>query len=87
MRDNRIGKFTLNRHMVDECPDQARAVLRDMLVLRAEAMWHRNEIEYIAAHPAFETLGLNAEPPKYVAEIRCRADGAVERVTWTKVPA
>lgn len=85
MRDRRIGKFSLTRHVIDECPDVARAVLRDVLIYRAEAMWHADVIEYVGAHPSFAVKPDGEVAPEYMAEIKTRGDGAVERVTWKRV--
>lgn len=83
MQDRRIGKFTISRHIVDECPDVARAVLRDVLIVRAEAMWHMDRIEYVGAHPAFAAKPDGEMPPEYMPEIKARGDGSVESVKWT----
>lgn len=84
MRDRRIGKFSLHRHLLDECPDCARAILRDVIVLRAEAMWHADRIDYVGVHPSFAIKEDGEDPPEYDAEIEVRGDGTVdvERVTW-----
>lgn len=84
-KDRRIGKFSINRHTLDECPEVARAVLRDVIVLRAEAMWDANRIEYVGVHPSFAVKPDGEIAPEYTAEIKTKGDGSVEHVTWKPV--
>lgn len=85
MQERRIGKFSLDLHLIDNCPDQVRAALRDMIVLRAECLHHANRIEYVAMHPSFAVKPDREEPREYLADIKCNGDGSVERVTWKPV--
>lgn len=82
MLDRRIGQFEIDMFCIDERPEQARAALRDVIVLRAEAMHHSGSIEYIGIHPSFAVCQLGDVPPKYVAEIKTNGDGSIARVTW-----
>lgn len=82
MRDRRIGKFSLGFHLIDNCPEQVRAALRDVIVLRAETMYHASRIDYVGVHPSFATKPDAQEPREYIAEIKCKGDGSVESVTW-----
>jgi hypothetical protein len=71
--------------MIDECPEQVRVALRDVIVLRAEMIYHADRIEYVGVHPSFAVKPDGEEPGAYVAEIKCKGDGSVERVTWKPV--
>ena len=85
MRDRRIGKFTVDLHLIDNCADQVRVMMKDVLVLRAECLHHKHCIEYVGIHPAFSAIPDGYEPPPYTAEVRCKGDGTVEKVTWRPV--
>lgn len=85
MLDRRIGTFEIDLFCIEERPEQARAVFKDVIVLRAEAMHHAGNIEYIGIHPSFAVCPLGNVPPKYVAEIKTKGDDSVERVTWKPV--
>ena len=86
MKDRRIGKFSLPQHWINHCPEQARAALRDVIVLRAEFMAYKAEIDYIGIHPAFATKPDGAEPQEYIAEITTKGDGTVQSMVWKAVP-
>lgn len=85
MRDRRLGRFTISFHTVDECPEIARALLRDMIVLRVEAETFNLQYAYVGAHPSFVVVPLGTQAPDYSAEITTGGDGRVTAVKWVKL--
>lgn len=66
----RIGRFLIDREVVIERPDEARAIMAKVIVLRAELMFHQDAFEYLAISDFFPTLVDPAiEPPRYEWEV------------------
>ena len=85
MKDRRVGRFSLSRHLIDECPDQVRAALRDVIVIRAEYMGYRDAVEYDAIHPSFAATPDGSRPQEYLPEITVKGDGTVQFVKWKPI--
>lgn len=86
MKDRRIGKFTISKHMIDECPLQVLAVMKDMIIIRAEFLYYSDEVEYVGIHPSFEVKPDGEVPRSYTADIKARSDGTVDSVKWRPWP-
>src|SRR5262245_25538401 len=69
MTDRRIGRFTIDLHIVHTKPDLARMILRDVLVLRAEALDYAHCMEYVGEHPEFALLNRYGTVPLYERDI------------------
>jgi hypothetical protein len=65
MRDTRIGKFSIPLDQINDTPKVALAILAGCIVVRAESMWHSNQIEYIAVNDAFDVVPVGNVPPRY----------------------
>lgn len=65
----RIGKFNIDRHIIDNSPHDAVASLEGCIVLRAECMAHTGMYEYFAIHPDFEEVPVGMMIPEYHAVI------------------
>jgi len=75
----RYGKFSIQRDLIYE-GSNALLMLRDVLVTRAESIFHLDAIEYIGISKHFEDVELGAVIPRYFAEI----DELYKTVTWIK---
>ena len=64
--ERRIGRFFLDRKVLEKTSAQLQAVFRDMVVLDCRASFATDTIEYIAAHPDFEPVEHGAMIPDYV---------------------
>lgn len=74
----RIGKFSIDCYdFVHGNTDFVKDVLRDLLIVRAERMFHNDSIEYIAIGDCFDEVGLGESPPKYAKIIKRTENGVV----------
>jgi len=68
LQERRIGRFRIHQTMLlDQIT--ARAVYREMIVMRAEANFVDNTLMVWADHPAFEVLADGSVVPEYAAKI------------------
>jgi hypothetical protein len=65
---HRIGRFRIPQVMLNDLVT-ARAVYRDMIVMRAEASFVDNTLMVWADHPTFEVMTPGEVVPEYVATI------------------
>lgn len=86
MKDTRIGRFKIGRYTIDERPEVARALLNDMIVLRAEMLGYYDGVEYQAINPAFGALEAGAYPSEYIAQVTFGGDGTIRTIKWQKTP-
>ena len=77
----RIGRFSIPIEMIEKRSDLARLVLTGCIVVRAESVWHRRIIEYVALHDDFEFVPSEVEAPFYSATLTMHDDRAVS-VAW-----
>lgn len=80
----RIGRFHVLDCHVWEQPEVARAVLRDVIVLKCEYQAWASRFEYIGLHPVFEFSPLHLMVPDYLPTVTMHNnDGAVSySVEW-----
>lgn len=82
MKDRRLGQFTITFDLIDRNPEIVREMMSDLIVVRAESMWHFRAIDYIAVGPPFEEVPEALRVPTYHAEIRQEPNGDVKFVGW-----
>lgn len=63
--ERRLGRFRIPNDRLRREPEKALAILAGCVVVRAEALWHSDDVEYMACHAAFGPVPLGAEPPFY----------------------
>jgi hypothetical protein len=68
-KDRRLGAFKISRRLIDECPQDALAILDGCLVLRAECLLYDDTVEYYAIHPEFDHVPEYQPIPVYVATV------------------
>jgi hypothetical protein len=85
--NDRLGKFYISCELVREHPDKVALILNGVTVIRAEAMFAYDAIEYHGMHPHFEPSPMNREIPEYKAFIHeAEVDGDIERVVvWESI--
>lgn len=86
MKDRRIGRFFIDAYVIDRDPQGARAILKDVIVVRAEQMWNRNGVEYVGICDAFEVNDPMHMVPEYEPQLVFSRDAAVQ-VTWKRISA
>ncbi len=65
MHRNALGRFVIESRVIEELPGLARQILAGLIVVRAEQMFHRNGIEYVAIGPDFLPVARGEEVPRY----------------------
>ena len=63
--NRRLGRFLVNIKMLLRDSDEAQALMSKMVIIRCEALHHRDGFEYIAYSPLFESVPYPCEPPLY----------------------
>jgi len=82
----RIGKFEVSRQMVFEEPDNVAKVFTEIkcVPVRAECMFARDVIEYIAISEKFDKIGTGQVPPEYALTIHQDDKGNITGVDATR---
>lgn len=81
----RIGKFEIDCAIIRKSPRDILVVTRDVAITRAEALHHRQTIEYIGICDAFREIPIGEEPPYYQAILRVNEDGVIALDEWREV--
>lgn len=61
----RIGRFTIGRTVIEDTPEVALAVMRKVIVVRAEMMYAADTVEYVALSPDFQVVEGGCSAPEY----------------------
>lgn len=77
---SRVGTFYLSINLIEDNPKQITEMFHvlEIVVLRAEMLYHRDSIEYIAYSPFFEQKDQAATPTEYKIEINVNKFGNTE---------
>jgi hypothetical protein len=75
----RIGRFSLSSLLVELEPEAVRTVLAGCVVLRAEAIYHTQTIDYVAYHAEFDEVPRGLGAPLYRCELTKHPDDSVTR--------
>lgn len=79
-----LGRFKVSQHFIRRAGTLlAETVFKGMVVVRAEADYASDSIEYVGLHPAFEDVLVGVEVPEYVCEATQHPDGTFT-VAWRK---
>lgn len=70
----RVGKFTINRNMIETHPDLVKKLMGMVIVLRAESDYYTDSIEYFAISDHFRTVEEGCIPLKYEVEVDSELD-------------
>ena len=65
MKARRLGKFIINRELVEEYPKHVQQIMGMCVIYRAEYLMYREAIEYIAISDLFDVLPVGYEAPVY----------------------
>lgn len=80
---DRAGRFRIDSGLIDRAPKAMLAVLKDVIVVRAEAVYWGGFIEYTGLCDAFEFVSIGDEIPRHVAEIKDLTGGKYH-VAWRR---
>jgi len=61
----RLGKFIINRELIEEYPKHVQRIMGMCVIYRAEYLMHREAIEYLAISDHFDPLTPGYEAPVY----------------------
>lgn len=62
---DRIGKFYIDLHLIENKPERLEDVFRRCIVVRAEMLYHKRAIEYTALCYDFAPVPPNVTLPEY----------------------
>ena len=80
----RYAKFEVSMALIDNNPEDVIKIFADVLVVRAEAMYHKKTIEYIGWSKHFRELEKGEVTPTYMAECTRSEDGELT-VKWVEL--
>ena len=66
--ERRIGRFHIDRHLIDNQPEDVLRLLRDILIVRAEMRYDRDAIEYVGISENFAPVPEGCITPEYYIE-------------------
>jgi len=81
---NRRGKFVVNYDLVIKNPEQMMKVLSNVLIIRAENDFVKNQITYSGFCESFDEVAYHHEAPFYQAEITEHPDKTIT-VQWKQL--
>lgn len=73
----RIGRFGISNVIIRDLRDVALKILSGLIVVRAEALIYKDEIDYVAIGECFDEIEEYSEPPRYNAILTEQADGTL----------
>ncbi len=79
----RIGAFSISLTFLDDNPEVAIVILSGCAVMRAEAIWHTHQIDYVAMHSEFDAIPPDHDVPTYTFKLTRYANGEVTR-SWER---
>ena len=80
MVNQRVGKFNIDRYLIDNDPSSVRKIMGQCIVIRAEHMFMNDAVEYIAISDHFDNRERGALIPEYNVIIN------KEKVVFKRVP-
>lgn len=84
LKDKRVGRFTIHLSMIDKHPEVVHAIMKGLIILRAEALGYANVIEYIAVGVPFDETTDSCRPPEYTPQIYQNEDGSARFEGWVR---
>lgn len=69
MNDNRIGRFSISRQMIERDPATVRAVMGRCIIVRCEMLYAFDHLEYMAISPDFYEVEEGSVIPEYAVLI------------------
>jgi hypothetical protein len=79
----RLGQFSIPSHIITHQPAEAKAILRNVIVYRAEHMFHKLSVEYIGLSDSFDEIAEGEEAPIYSWSVEELGPDVV-RVRWER---
>ena len=83
MNPRQAGRFAIDCDLIYRTPQAVQAVMAQCIVVRAEMMFARNQIEYTAIGDAFQPVDAGQMTPLYVVTINDLIGGKYH-ITWTE---
>lgn len=64
-KQRRIGEFDVSLAMIDEYPDSVKQVMQNIIIIRAECLYHKDCIRYTGISKMFDVVKLGHDIPRY----------------------
>lgn len=65
----RRGRFRIDVALIESDPEQARRILRGLIVVRAHVLWEGRSVEYVALGEDFAQVPPGAKTPYYAVRL------------------
>jgi len=65
IKENRIGIFAIDHHFIKDDEEFVRALMRHVIIVRAESMYSQDAIEYVGYSDLFEPISPKYRAPNY----------------------
>jgi hypothetical protein len=75
----RIGKFRIERDIFRYNHERIKKILKDMVIIKCECLYHINAFEYIAFCDEFEEIKIGDEPLDYEITINDNKERVITR--------
>ena len=85
IEERRVGTFEISYDLIKLNWRDVLLLMRDVIIVRAEMMVHKNSIEYIAYSPKFEICEEGIISPLYQPEVH--QAGKKKIIKWGKLDA
>ena len=59
--NRRLGMFSIDLDLIEKRPKDVRGIMEQCIVLRAETMWHKNCVDYVAICEQFPEVPMAEE--------------------------
>jgi len=84
MDNKRYGRFSIDRRFIEDDPDKISNMFSELkiIVLRAEMLYHKDAIEYIAYSPFFDMVPDGYIPTEYNIIVHKNIDEETKEVTY-----
>jgi hypothetical protein len=75
-----MGEFKINFLLVEDNPDEVKAILRDLdvLIVRCEAMYTDTNLHYVGISPKFRVVKMGNKIPEYILNVTKDAGGVIQ---------
>ncbi len=80
LSSRRVGKFFIDSQVMEDNPELVLQIMAECIVLRAERMFYRDGVEYVACSRRFRPLPMGEIVPEYRWVIRDGAFAQAEEV-------
>lgn len=79
VEENRIGRFRIATEIIQYDPQKAMYVLKDVIVVKSEALFYNRVVEYFGYSNYFESVPFQEDTPYYHVVVRYGKNGKIRK--------